>query len=90
MDLKYQIKPSQISILWHNEYAKKFNIQLSTDGNTWQTYATNDAFAGGTSVSNNEDNVIGRYVRVNCVERSGPWENSIRTFNLYGDFVKIN
>lgn len=87
VDLQHQVKPSQISIVWHVEYAKKFNIQISPDGNTWQTYATNDAFTGGTSNSNNEGNVSGRYVRLNCVERSGQWENSIKTFNLYGDFV---
>lgn len=87
VDLQHQVKPSQISILWHNEYAKKFNIQISPDGNTWNTYATNDSFAGGTSKSDNDGNVSGRYVRVNCVERSGQWENSIKTFNLYGDFV---
>ncbi|MDD3194302.1 MAG: glycoside hydrolase family 3 N-terminal domain-containing protein [Paludibacter sp.] len=87
VDLQHQVKPSQISIVWHTEYAKKFNIQVSPDGQTWQTYATNDAFSGGTSKSNNEGNVSGRYVRLNCIERSGQWENSIKTFNLYGDFV---
>ncbi|NDW10711.1 glycoside hydrolase family 3 C-terminal domain-containing protein [Dysgonomonas sp. 520] len=87
VDLQHQVKPSKISILWHSEYAKKFNIQISADGNTWNTYATNDSFGGGTSNSSNEGNVSGRYVRLNCVERSGQWENSIKTFNLYGDFV---
>lgn len=87
VDLLHQVKPSQVSILWHSEYAKKFNIQMSVDGSTWNTYATNDTFTGGTSISTNEANAVGRYLRVNCVERSGPWENSIKTFKLYGDFV---
>jgi len=87
VDLQHQVKPSQVSILWHSEYAKKFNIQMSVDGSTWTTYATNDAFTGGTSISSNEGNAVGRYLRVNCVERSGQWENSIKTFKLFGDFV---
>lgn len=90
VDLQHQVKPSLISILWHTEYAKKYNIQISTDGTTWQTYCTNDAFGGGTSTNTNAGNVAGRYVRVNCVERSGQWENSFKTFKLYGDFVPNN
>ncbi|MDR2627396.1 MAG: discoidin domain-containing protein, partial [Dysgonamonadaceae bacterium] len=86
VDLQHQVKPSQISILWHAEYAKKFNLQLSVNGTTWQTYATNESFGGGTSKSTNDGNVSGRYVRLNCVERSGQWENSIKTFNVYGNF----
>ncbi|MCE5332192.1 MAG: glycoside hydrolase family 3 C-terminal domain-containing protein [Bacteroidales bacterium] len=86
VDLQHQVKPSLISMLWHNEYAKKYNIQISIDGNTWQNYAVNDAFAGGTSTNSNSGDVVGRYVRVNCVERSGQWEASIKTFNLYGTF----
>lgn len=87
VDLQHQIKPSSISILWHTEYAKKYNIQVSADGSTWQTYCTNDAFGGGTSTNTNAGNVAGRYIRVNCVERSGQWENSFKTFKLYGSFV---
>ncbi|MFV0467801.1 MAG: discoidin domain-containing protein, partial [Dysgonomonas sp.] len=87
VDLQHQVKPSQVSILWHTEYAKKFNIQMSVDGSTWNTYATNDAFTGGTSSSTNEGNAAGRYLRVNCVERSGQWESSIKTFKLFGDFT---
>lgn len=87
VDLQHQVKPSKISILWHREYAKKFNIQLSADGDTWNTYATNDAFTGGTSVSTNASDCAGRYVRVNIVERNGQWESSFFTFSLYGDFV---
>lgn len=86
VDLQHQIKPSMISMLWHNEYAKKYNIQISTDGNIWQSYAVNDAFTGGTSTNSNTGDLFGRYVRVNCVERSGQWEASIKTFNLYGSF----
>lgn len=87
VDLLHQVKPSQIKILWHREYSKKYNLQISVDGNTWQTYAEDNAFAGGTSNNTNEGNVSGRYVRLNSIERSGQWESSICTFNLYGDFV---
>lgn len=87
VDLQHQVKPSQILMIWHNEYAKKYNIQISTNGSTWQTYATNDAFGGGTSTNTNTGDLSGRYIRVNCVERSGQWENSIKTFKLYGSFT---
>lgn len=87
IDLQHQVKPSLISMLWHNEYAKKYNIQISANGSTWQTYATNDAFTGGTSTNTNTGDLSGRYIRVNCVERSGQWENSIKTFKLYGSFT---
>ncbi|HEY6915546.1 MAG TPA: discoidin domain-containing protein, partial [Paludibacter sp.] len=87
VDLQHQVKPSQILMIWHNEYAKKYNIQISTNGSTWQTYATNDAFSGGTSTNTNTGDLSGRYIRVNCVERSGQWENSIKTFKLYGSFT---
>ncbi len=87
IDLQHQVKPSEIAILWHREYAKKYQIEISSDGKTWTTYTTNNAFSGGTSTDINQNNVSGRYVRVTCVERSGQWENSFNTFNLYGEFA---
>ncbi|MHB9141829.1 MAG: glycoside hydrolase family 3 C-terminal domain-containing protein, partial [Paludibacter sp.] len=51
IDLQHQILPSSIKIVWETAYAKNFNIQISPDGSSWQTYYENTAFTGGTSTS---------------------------------------
>ncbi|MDP4209147.1 MAG: glycoside hydrolase family 3 C-terminal domain-containing protein [Bacteroidota bacterium] len=90
VDLLHQVTPSSISIIWQTAYAKKFNVQISADGTTWNTYATNDAFTGGTSTLANINTVTGRYVRVNCVERQTTYGSSFFSFKLFGTFPGTN
>jgi beta-glucosidase len=87
VDLQHQILPSIINIVWEAAYAKNFNIQISTNGNSWQPYYENTAFAGGTTTAINTNSVSGRYLKVNCVQRATAYGSSFYTFNVAGTYV---
>lgn len=87
VDLQHQIVPTTIKILWEAAYAKNYNIEISVDGKTWQTYYTNTAATGGANTITNTGLLSGRYLKVNCVQRATTYGNSFYTFNLSGAFI---
>jgi beta-glucosidase len=87
VDLQHQILPASIKIVWEAAYDKNFNIQISPDGNSWQTYYANTAFTGGTSIATNANNLSGRYLKVNCVQRATGYGSSFYSFNVAGSFI---
>ena len=87
VDLQHQVLPSSIGIIWEAAYAKSFNVQISTDNQTWQPLYTNAAFAGGTSTISNANSLSGRYLKVNCLQRVTTYGSSFYTFSVAGSFV---
>jgi len=87
VDLQHQVLPSTIKIIWEGAYAKNYNLQISADNKTWQSYYTNNAATGGTCTITNANSLSGRYLKVNCVQRATAYGNSFYSFNVGGAFV---
>lgn len=61
-----------ISIFWEDAYARMFYIELSQDGQTWQTIYSERSGSGGTSMVRFSPQPA-RYVRVYCDVRATPF-----------------
>jgi len=84
VDLGGQYLLDSVAILWEAAYAKKYEIQTSTDSVNWTTAATVTASSAGrkTSILSRPS---GRYVRMKGVERSSSsYSYSIYEFEVYG------
>jgi hypothetical protein len=77
VDLGTSKSVGKVALRWHSYYAKKYQIQTSTDNSTWTTVFSNTYGAGGmetrTFTARNA-----RYVRIYCQEAS-----STSGFSLY-------
>jgi hypothetical protein len=87
VDLQHQVQPTSIRIIWESAYAKKFNVQISIDGTNWQLLYENNSFNGGTINIPNPQSLVGRYLRVNCIERATQYGSSFYTLNVFGTYV---
>ncbi len=65
----------QVLVNWEAAYAKSFQLQLSTDGSTWNTVYTTTTGAGGNQTYNVTGS--GRYVRVYGTLRATAYGYSI-------------
>jgi hypothetical protein len=65
-----------VSVTWWKPYARNFTVQVSTDGEAWQTVATveNKRNFFGDSDLVRFDPVKARYVRLHCTERAVTWQ----------------
>jgi beta-glucosidase-like glycosyl hydrolase len=74
----------QVVLVWEAAYATAFQIQTSTDGDTWSTVYSTTSGTGGTqalAVSGS-----GRYVRMLGTQRATPWGYSLFEFQVFGTF----
>ncbi|GAA0428180.1 hypothetical protein Acor_66810 [Acrocarpospora corrugata] len=73
---------TEVDLLWEDSYAKRYKLQVSMDGTSWKDVHTQSASHGGTEripVS-----ALGRFVRMQGVEKSGPWGYSLYEMEVYG------
>ena len=87
VDLQHQVQPTSVRMVWEAAYARKFNVQISSDGVNWQLLYENNAFTGGTINIPNPESLSGRYLRVNCIERATQYGSSFYIFNVFGTYV---
>ena len=86
VDLQDTYVIDKVFIKWEDSYAKTYKIQTSDDGNVWK-----DAYTSETKTNANPDSIeltennIGRYVRMQGVEKSGQWGYSIYEMEVYGE-----
>ncbi|MFJ2717935.1 beta-1,3-glucanase family protein [Streptomyces sp. NPDC087437] len=73
---------TRVTLNWEAAYAKSFQIQTSTDANTWTTVHSTTTATGG--IQNLAVTGSGRYVRVNGTERATPYGYSLWEFQVYG------
>lgn len=73
---------TRVTLNWEAAYAKSFQIQTSTDANTWTTVYSTTTATGG--IQNLAVTGSGRYVRVNGTERATPYGYSLWEFQVYG------
>ncbi len=71
-----------VNILWEAAYAEKYEIQVSIDGETWQTVAKESGMAGW--MTSNFAAVNARYVRMQGVQRGTQYGYGIKEFEVYG------
>ncbi|MCU1248028.1 MAG: coagulation factor 5/8 type domain protein [Edaphobacter sp.] len=73
----------QVVLRWERGYGSQYQIQVSTDGQTWTT-ACNQTNGQGGSENLVFPAVIGRYVRMNGVLRASNYGYSLWEFEVYG------
>ena len=69
VDLGKTAKLYRVNILWEAAFAASYDIQLSTDGNTWTTAATTSG-ASNAWVATNLNDQTARYIRILCKQRA--------------------
>ena len=84
IDLEDNYNISKIVLHWETAYGKQYEIQTSNDAQTWNTVYTEINSDG------NQDEIlvdgIGRYVRMQGIERGTQYGYSLYEFKIYGDF----
>ena len=73
---------SQVVLDWEAAYATAFQIQTSTDGNTWTSIYSTSTGTGGTQTLNVTGS--GRYVRMYGTARATGYGYSLWEFQVYG------
>jgi hypothetical protein len=82
VDLGTPSAVSRVELDWESAYAKAFEIQVSSDGDTWQSVR---AVTGGTGGRQAFDvSGTGRYVRVHSTERATGYGVSLWEFRVFG------
>ncbi|HEY4453720.1 MAG TPA: carbohydrate-binding protein, partial [Pseudonocardiaceae bacterium] len=82
IDLGAQQQICSIGLLWEAAYATGFNIQVSTDGNAWNTvYSTTTGTGGAQTLP---ISTTARYVKLNGTARGTQFGYSIFEFDVYG------
>ncbi|MEV7420598.1 discoidin domain-containing protein [Streptomyces sp. NPDC089919] len=83
VDLGATAAVSRVRLTWEAAYAKAYRVEVSADGATWTTLATETAGNGGT------DDLTalsgkGRYVRLTGTARGTSYGYSLYEFEVYG------
>ncbi|GIH22294.1 hypothetical protein Aph01nite_06040 [Acrocarpospora phusangensis] len=73
---------NEIDLQWEASYAKRYKLQVSMDGTSWKDIHTQSASRGGTEKI--PVNALGRHVRMQGIEKSGPWGYSLYEMEVYG------
>jgi beta-glucosidase len=73
---------SQVTLVWEAAYATAFQVQTSTDANTWTSIYSTTAGTGGTQTLNVSGS--GRYVRMYGTARATQYGYSLWEFQVYG------
>jgi hypothetical protein len=76
VDLGGVRKVGAVSVTWWKPYARAFTVQVSTDGEAWQTVGAveNKRNFFGDSDLVRFDPARARYVRLHCTERAVTWQ----------------
>ena len=84
IDLGRNYTVSSVKIAWEAAYASQYQIQVSTDRNTWTTVYENYNATGGTQTIN-FGATTARYVKAYCIKRATQYGFSFYEFEVYGD-----
>lgn len=79
------VKPiSEVELTWEAAYGKVYNIQVSSNGNDWQTIVAETNGNGGVDTYGFTQ-VEARYVRIQGVQRGTSYGYSLYSFDVSGD-----
>jgi hypothetical protein len=83
VDLGQVYSVNQVKLNWEAAYAKAYQIQLSTDGTTWNTvYTTYNGAGGSENLTFAAANA--RYVKMYGIQRATTYGYSLWDFEVYG------
>jgi hypothetical protein len=83
IDLERSTVVHRVEIDWEVSHSTAYSIQLSQDGETWETHWFTEAADGGQDVINIRGE--GRYVQMYSTARSGTAGNSIWELRIFGE-----
>ncbi len=82
IDLGATANVTQVVLNWETAYARSFQIQVSPDGNAWNTIYSTTTSTGG--IQTLAVNGSGRYIRMNGTARATQWGYSLWEFQVFG------
>ncbi len=78
VDLQKEETLNKIVINWEAAYAREYNVEITTDKQSWETvYTTTDGQGGIVNIP--LSNVQARYIKINCTRKIAAYQN-----NFYG------
>ncbi|MFD5226471.1 chitosanase [Microbacterium sp. NPDC058342] len=83
VDLGAGASVSKVVLTWEAAYARKYRVEMSADGSSWSTLATEDAGDGGTYAFT-DLNGTGRYLRIYGTARGTSYGYSLFEIEVYG------
>lgn len=78
---------NRVVLNWETAYANAYQIQVSSDGLTWNTIFSTTTGAGG-SEEIKFNTVSARYVKMNGIKRATQWGYSLFEFLVFNDSVQ--
>ncbi len=84
IDLTADYELWETRIYWGNhDFASKYVVEISSDGQTWSAASTVDNGAGGVEIIDLAG-VTARYVRIMCSEKGDNWTYEMYEVEVYG------
>ncbi len=77
---------SSVKIAWNSHYASQYQVQISTDKQSWTTVYENYSANGGT-VIHSFTPVSARYVKIYCIRRATEYGFAINEFEIYSENI---
>jgi len=82
IDLGKTCDVDKMAITWESAYATSYNIEVSTDKDTWtEVYSTQEGKGSTENMTFNPQKA--RYIKINCLKRKGQWGFSIWDVSVY-------
>ena len=82
VDLWKVYSVGSVRIAWESAYASQFQVQVSTDYNTWTTVYENYQATGGT-MDISFTPVSAQFVKIYCIQRATQYGFSVIEFEIY-------
>ncbi|SNT53302.1 Fibronectin type III domain-containing protein [Streptosporangium subroseum] len=73
---------NEVDLSWEDSYAKRYRLQVSMDGTSWKDVHTQSDSRSGTEKI--PVSALGRYVRMQGVQKAGQWGYSLYEMEVYG------
>jgi mannan endo-1,4-beta-mannosidase len=83
VDLGQEYSIGSVRLYWETAYAKAFQIQVSSDEQTWSTVYENDNGSGGTSVISLSSKPAARFVKMYAYQRGTQYGYSLFEFQVF-------
>ncbi|MGC8802743.1 MAG: discoidin domain-containing protein [Bacteroidales bacterium] len=75
---------NKVVLNWSNNYARKYNLEISDDGNNWTSVA--NILNGKSGINTHTFNtVVAKYLRINCLTRVSTNGYSLNELEVYYD-----
>jgi hypothetical protein len=84
LDMGGELSFATVELYWENAYGKRYDIDISDDGETWTTTYSETNGSGGVEVVDLSGN-SGRYIRMYGLERGSGYGYSLFEFKVSGD-----